>query len=158
MLRIRVIAIGDRMPAWVSSACAEYVKRVGQGCALEFVEVTASRRGKGGDISRVLRAEGERLLAAAAMGARIIALDRSGRRISTETLATKLRSWLAEGQPVDLLVGGPEGLAPACLDAAREVWSLSDLTLAHPVVRVVLAEQVYRAWSIARGLPYHRGS
>ena len=119
-------------------------------------EIPAGRRAKGADLKRIIEQEGARQLAAIPVGAHVIALDRGGRQRDTEQLAVELKKRLAGGQDLALFIGGPEGLAPACLKRADEVWSLSLLTLAHPLVRVVLAEQLYRAWSIVNNLPYHR--
>jgi 23S rRNA (pseudouridine1915-N3)-methyltransferase len=107
-------------------------------------------------VARVLRAEGERLLAAAPSGSRLIALDERGEFWSTAELADRLADWLREGRDLSLLVGGPEGLDAGCRDRAERLWSLSRLTLPHPLVRVVVAEQLYRAWSLLHHHPYHR--
>lgn len=155
-MQIHIIAIGERMPAWVEAAYGEYAKRLPHECRLTLREIPASKRTKGADLTRLTRDEGTRQLAAIPAGARIVALDREGRELDTRQLSERLDKQLAAGQDLALLVGGPEGLAPECLVAAHERWSLSKLTLAHPVVRVVLAEQLYRAWSILKNLPYHR--
>ena len=155
-MRIHIVAVGDRMPAWVETGYQEYAKRLPRECCLLLHEIPAGRRAKGADLKRIVEQEGARQLAAIPAGARVIALDRSGRQRDTEQLAVELKKRLAGGQDLALLVGGPEGLAPACLTRADGAWSLSLLTLAHPLVRVVLAEQLYRAWSIVNNLPYHR--
>lgn len=155
-MQIHIIAVGERMPAWVAEAYAEYARRLPREFRLELHEIPTGRRTKGADLARLTREEGERQLAAVPAGARVVALDRSGRELDTEALATRLEQQLAAGANLALLIGGPEGLAPACLAAAHERWSLSRLTFAHPVVRVVLAEQLYRAWSIISKHPYHR--
>ena len=155
-MQIHIIAIGDRMPAWVETGYQEYAKRLPRECRLVLHEVPAGRRTKGADLRRIIEQEGARQLDAVPAGARVVALDRAGKQLDTEALAAEIRKQMAGGGHLALLVGGPEGLAPACLESARERWALSKLTLAHPVVRVVLAEQLYRAWSIIRNLPYHR--
>jgi 23S rRNA (pseudouridine1915-N3)-methyltransferase len=155
-MQIHLIAIGDRMPAWVEAGYHEYAKRLPHECRLTLREIPAGRRTKGADLKRLIEQEGARQLAAIPAGCRVVALDRGGQQMDTEQLATELKMRLAGGQNLALLVGGPEGLAPGCLKRADDRWSLSALTLAHPVVRVVLAEQLYRAWSIVKGLPYHR--
>jgi 23S rRNA (pseudouridine1915-N3)-methyltransferase len=155
-MQIHIIAVGERMPAWVEEAYAEYARRLPREFRLHLREIPAGRRTKGADLARLTRAEGERQLAAVPAGSRIVALDRSGREFDTEALAAGLEHQRAAGQDLALLIGGPEGLAPACLAAAHERWSLSRLTFAHPVVRVVLAEQLFRAWSIISKHPYHR--
>lgn len=155
-MQIHLIAVGERMPVWVEAGYHEYAKRLPHECRLTLREIPAGRRTKGADLKRLIEQEGARQLAAIPARARVIALDRSGRQMDTEQLATELKKRLAGGQDLALLVGGPEGLAPGCLKRADDRWSLSALTLAHPVVRVVLAEQLYRAWSILNNLPYHR--
>ncbi|HEY5683048.1 MAG TPA: 23S rRNA (pseudouridine(1915)-N(3))-methyltransferase RlmH [Sulfuricaulis sp.] len=155
-MQIHIIAIGDRMPGWVEAGYTEYAKRLPRECRLVLHEIRANRRTKGADLQRLIAQEGARQLKAIPMGARVIALDRKGKMLDTENLAGELQKSLADGADMALLVGGPEGLAPECLKRAHARWALSCLTLAHPVVRVVLAEQLYRAWSIVRSLPYHR--
>lgn len=155
-MRIHVLAIGDRMPEWVEAGYAEYAKRLPRECRLVLHEIPAGKRGKNADLARLTAEEGERLMAAVPKGARVVALDRTGREHDTESLAESLRAQLGRGGDLALLVGGPEGLSDECLAAAAERWSLSRLTYAHPVVRVVLAEQLYRAWSIITQKPYHR--
>lgn len=155
-MKIHLLAIGDRMPEWVETGYAEYAKRLPRECRLVLHEIPAGKRGKNADLARLTADEGQRLLAAVPKGARVIALDRAGRELDTDGLAAALRTQLGRGSDLALLIGGPEGLSDECLAAADERWSLSRLTFAHPVVRVVLAEQLYRAWSIVKGLPYHR--
>jgi 23S rRNA (pseudouridine1915-N3)-methyltransferase len=155
-MQIHIIAVGERMPGWVTAAYAEYAKRLPHECRLVLHEIAAGKRTKGVDLARLARDEGTRQLAAVPAGCRIVALDREGRELVTAELAGRLERQMQAGGDLALLIGGPEGLAPECLAAAHERWSLSRLTLAHPVVRVVLAEQLYRAWSILRRLPYHR--
>ncbi len=155
-MKIHLIAIGERMPSWVEAGYEEYARRLPRECRLTLREIPAGRRAKGADLKRIIEQEGARQLAAIPAGSRVIALDRGGRQRDTEQLAVELKKRLAGGEDLALLIGGPEGLAPVCRQRADEVWSLSLLTLAHPLVRVVLAEQLYRAWSIVKGLPYHR--
>jgi len=144
------------MPAWVEQGYQEYAKRLPPECALALHEIPAGKRGKNADIARLTRQEGEKMAAAIPKGARVVALEVGGRAWSTEQLSARLDSWMGEGRDVALLVGGPEGLEPGLSAAADERWSLSPLTLPHPLVRIVLAEQLYRAWSILKGHPYHR--
>lgn len=155
-MKVRLFAIGEKMPAWVDSAWADYARRLGGAVSLELVEVPARRRGRGVDVARIRREEGERLLAAVPERSRIIALDVLGRRWSTAALAEAMGHWMQDGRDVALLVGGPDGLDSACLEAAELRWSLSELTFPHPLVRVIVAEQIYRAWSVIEGHPYHR--
>lgn len=144
------------MPAWVAQGYAEYARRLPADCALRLVEIPAGKRGKGADIVRITQQEGEKMLAAVPKWARVVALDVKGRPWSTEVLSRELDAWRHDGRDVALLVGGPEGLAPECVARAEQRWSLSNLTLPHPLVRIVVAEQLYRAWSILHNHPYHR--
>ncbi|MFP5440484.1 MAG: 23S rRNA (pseudouridine(1915)-N(3))-methyltransferase RlmH [Gammaproteobacteria bacterium] len=155
-MKVRLVAVGERMPAWVESAVGEYAKRLNGEIRLEVVEIAAGKRTKASDLDRIREQEGERMLAALAPDDRVIALDVGGKALSTEAMAAELNRSLPEGRNVALLVGGPEGLAQCALARARERWSLSALTLPHPLVRVLVAEQVYRCWSLLRGHPYHR--
>lgn len=144
------------MPHWVVEGYDEYARRMPGECSLQLLEIAPGQRGKGVDIQRTLRVEGERMLKAIPKNCRVLALDVRGGSWSTEQLSAKLKDWMADGRDLALLVGGPEGLAQSCLDRAEGRWSLSPLTMPHPLVRVVVAEQLYRAWSILRNHPYHR--
>lgn len=155
-MRIHLLAVGERPDDWVEQGYREFARRLPPECALRLTEVPAGRRSKNADIARLVEREGERLLAAVPAGALAIALDVRGVSWSTAQLAGRLAQWLQDGRDVALLVGGPDGLAPACLERAELRWSLSPLTLPHALVRVIVAEQIYRAWSICRGHPYHR--
>jgi 23S rRNA (pseudouridine1915-N3)-methyltransferase len=155
-LRIHIIAVGERMPAWVDAAFRDYAGRLRGACRVTLTEIAAGKRGKAADLRQIAADEGARLLAAVPAGCRLIALDREGRAPSSTELAEALGDWLAGGRDAALLIGGPEGLAPDCLARADAVWSLSRLTLPHALVRVVVAEQLFRAWSILNRLPYHR--
>ena len=155
-MNIDLIAVGDKMPRWVQEGYHEYAKRMPAECALRLVEIAPDKRGKNADIVRIMRNETTRLLAAVPKRAAVITLEVSGKPWSTEQLAGRLRTWLHSGQDLALLVGGPDGLADEACQVATECWSLSPLTLPHPLVRIVLAEQLYRAWSLLRGHPYHR--
>jgi 23S rRNA (pseudouridine1915-N3)-methyltransferase len=145
------------MPAWVDTGYREYAKRLPPECRLDLVEIDPGHRGKGASPDVARRIEGERMLAQLPKGAQVVALDVRGRSWSTEELARQLAAWMADGRDLALLVGGPEGLAEPCVERADLRWSLSPLTFPHPLVRVILAEQIYRAWSLLRGHPYHRG-
>lgn len=155
-MHLHLVAVGTRMPQWIAAGFHEYARRLRPPWRLALHEVPAPRRTKGADLARLAREEGARLLAAVPAGSRVVALDRRGQALSTEELAARLRALAAHGTPLALLVGGPEGLAPDCLARADETWSLSRLTLAHGLVRVLVAEQLYRAYSLIEGLPYHR--
>ena len=155
-MQIHLIAVGEKMPRWVHEGYSEYAKRLPAECALRLVEIPAGRRGKNTDIARTVDDESKRILAAVPKSATVVALEVGGRSWSTEQLARQLGDWMGRGQDLALLVGGPDGLGEAARQAAGQHWSLSPLTLPHPLVRVVLAEQLYRAWSILRHHPYHR--
>ncbi len=144
------------MPPWVASGFREYAERLPRELHLELHEVPGGERGRGAQPDRPRAVEGERLLRAVPRGARVIALDGGGRALTTRGLADALGAWFQDGRDTALLVGGAEGLDPACLEAAESRWSLSGLTLPHMLVRVVVAEQLYRAWAIRAGHPYHR--
>lgn len=156
MLKLHLVAVGERMPHWVAEGFAEYQKRIRGRMTLSLVEVPAVKRGRHADLARLVAEEERRLAAAVPANCRLIALDRQGRQLSTMDIVRRLEDWLGNGEQAALVVGGPEGLSGDFLGKADECWSLSALTLAHPVVRVVLAEQFYRCWSILEGLPYHR--
>lgn len=155
-MRVRLIAVGTKMPSWVDAGYNEYAKRLPLDCKVECCEIPLGKRTKGSDLKRAQKKEGEQMLAAIASSDKVIALDLTGKPWSTEQLADQLSSWRLGGQNVALLVGGPEGLAPECLARAEQKWCLSPLTLPHPLVRVLVAEQLYRAWSILQNHPYHR--
>jgi 23S rRNA (pseudouridine1915-N3)-methyltransferase len=155
-MQIHLIAVGDKMPRWVVEGYNEYAKRLPFECALRLTEIAGGKRGKNADIARIMRDESERLVAAVPKGAAVVALEVGGKSWSTAQLAHKLDGWMNNGRDLALLVGGPDGLGDEARAVATELWSLSPLTLPHPLVRVVLAEQLYRAWSILRNHPYHR--
>ena len=155
-MKIYLIAVGTKMPNWVTSGFEEYQKRFPHDNALELIEIPAQHRGKNADIARIIQKEGEALLAAVPRGARIVTLDIPGKIYTTEELASVMKEWRMSGQNIALLVGGPEGLSEECKKAADQCWSLSKLTLPHPLVRIIVAESLYRAWSLTANLPYHR--
>lgn len=153
---LRVAAIGQRMPQWVVTAWREYARRFPGNLELELRELPMLRRGKNPDIARLCEREGEALVAAVPAGAIPVALDIGGRQWSTAELARNLEDWMGQGRDVCFMIGGPDGLSHACLERAERSWSLGPLTLPHPLVRVIVAEQLYRAWSIVSNHPYHR--
>ena len=155
-MKLQLVAVGTKMPAWVTTGFQEYQRRFPRDLPLELIEISAGKRSKNADIERILQREGEQMLAAVSKSARLVTLDIPGRPWTTPQLATELTRWQLDGRDVAILIGGPEGLAPACKAAAEQSWSLSPLTLPHPLVRVVAAESLYRAWSINNNHPYHR--
>jgi len=152
---MRLVAAGTRMPAWVDAGVADYADRLRGDYRLELVEIALGRRGSG-NVARAIEAEGERMLAAAGPRAALVALQVGGRALSTEQLARWLGDRARLGEPLAFCIGGPDGLAPTVDARACLRWSLSPLTLPHGLARVVVAEALYRAVTVIRGLPYHR--
>ena len=132
-MKIQLIAVGTKMPDWVKTGFEEYQRRFPKDMPFELVEIPAGKRGKNADT-----------------------LDIPGKPWTTAQLAQQLEGWKNDGRDVCLLIGGPEGLSPECKAAAEQSWSISALTLPHPLVRVVVAESLYRAWSLSTNHPYHR--
>ncbi|MDR5867076.1 23S rRNA (pseudouridine(1915)-N(3))-methyltransferase RlmH [Halomonas koreensis] len=155
-MRVRLLAVGTRMPDWVTRGVEEYRKRLPRDFALELEEIAPGPRGKNADTRRAVSQEAERIRARLKGDERLVALEVGGKAWSTEQLARQAEDWRLEGRDVALLVGGPDGLDPALSAAADQRWSLSPLTLPHPLVRILLAEQLYRAWTLMVGHPYHR--
>ena len=155
-MRIRLIAVGGNMPRWVEMGWQEYVKRLPPEITLELVEIPLSTRGKNADVQRLIRQEGAAMLAKVQPGERVVTLEVEGKPWSTEQLAEQLDAWRLDARTVNLMVGGPEGLAPEVCAKSEQRWSLSPLTLPHPLVRVLLGEQIYRAWTVLAGHPYHK--
>lgn len=153
---IRLLAIGNKMPEWVEAGFGEYAKRFASPFSLELIEIPAEKRLNQANIDNITQREGEKLLKAIKAGNRIISLDVKGVMWSTEELASKLKEWQRDSRGIDLLIGGPDGLSNDVIKKSELRWSLSPLTLPHPLVRIVLAEQLYRAQTILQGHPYHR--
>ncbi len=154
-MRIRLLVVAGRPPAWAEAAFAEYAKRLPPALKLEAPRLPLAR-GHARDPARAIAEEGRRLLDAVGANEIVVALDERGEPWSTAELARQLKTWQAAGRDVAFLIGGPDGLAPACRERADSVWSLSALTLPHALVRVMLVEQIYRAVSLNAGHPYHR--
>lgn len=154
-MRLRILAVGARQPAWVDTATQEYLRRIRPPWRLELVALEAATRGTRGAADAVRR-EGERVLDALRDRERVVLLDETGKTLATRDLATRLESLAVETPDVALLIGGPDGHAPAVRTRAAETWSLSKLTLPHGLARVLLVEQLYRAQSLLLGHPYHR--
>ena len=153
---IDLICIGHKMPAYVEMGFKEYAKRLPTLCRLNLIEIPLRKRSKNVDLARLQRQEGEQMLAAIPKGAYVIALDERGKMWNSPQLSKQLGLWMQDYSKVALLVGGPEGLSDDCLQRAQQHWSLSALTLPHQLVRIVVAEQLYRAWSLLNNHPYHR--
>jgi len=155
-MQINLISVGNKMPSWVQQGYDEYAKRMPKECGLVLKEVMPGKRGKNSDVARIVREEGERMIQAVPSKTHIVTLDIPGKSWTTPELSVAMKRWMESGQNVALMIGGPEGLADSVKDLARESWSLSKLTFPHPVVRILVAEQLYRAWSILNNHPYHR--
>ncbi len=156
-MHIDLICIGKKMPAWVETGFNDYSKRLPASCRLNLIEIPLRKRTKNADLLRLQDKECEQMLSKVARGAYVIALDEGGRSWNSLQLADQLAHWMQTYSTVALLVGSPEGLAKPCLQKAQQHWSLSPLTLPHPLVRIIVAEQLYRAWSLLNNHPYHRG-
>jgi 23S rRNA (pseudouridine1915-N3)-methyltransferase len=154
-VRLLVVAVGDRMPAWVDEATAEYAKRMPRHLRVEWVLIRPEKR-SGRSPEQCMAAEAERILSALPAGTRKVALDERGRDLRSADLARLLERWQLDGRDTALLIGGPDGLAPELKSGTDEQIRLSSLTLPHALVRVLLAEQLYRAASILDNHPYHR--
>lgn len=155
-MQLLVAAVGQRMPGWVNEAWTGYSRRMPSNLSLSLREIALSRRGKNADTRRLRVIESQALYDAMPARARIIALDVQGQGWSTEKLAENLEDWMGDGRDVGFMIGGPDGISTDILKKADTRWSLGPLTLPHPLVRVVLAEQLYRAWTITQNHPYHR--
>lgn len=155
-MKLLIAAVGHRMPAWVDDGFAEYAKRMPRESPLELLAVKAEPRNSGKPVEALMAAEAERLRAALPNQCRRVALDEHGEDITTDKLAKRLASWAREGNDVAFLIGGPDGLDASIKKSAHETLRLSSLTLPHGMVRVILAEALYRATSLLKGHPYHR--
>ena len=155
-MKLRILAVGSKMPAWVEEGCREYSKRMPRELRIDIQEFPLAQRGKSASADKAKTQESEALLKAIGEKEMVIALDVRGKSLSTEQLAEQLQGWQMNGRDICLLIGGPDGMTSACLQRADLRWSLSDLTLPHPLVRIVLMEQLYRAWTINNNHPYHR--
>ncbi|WP_251358330.1 23S rRNA (pseudouridine(1915)-N(3))-methyltransferase RlmH [Kangiella sp. TOML190] len=155
-MQLRLITVGQKMPAWVEAGYHEYAKRFPRDFKLELVEVTAAKRSKNSDLEKIKQQEGKAILDKISSSDWVVALDVLGKSWSTPDLAKQIEHWQQHHPSIVLLVGGPEGLSSECLQRANQKWSLSALTFPHPLVRVVIAESLYRAWSVTVNHPYHR--
>lgn len=153
---IHFITVGQKMPKWVQEGYAEYAKRLPKSCALNLIELPMAQRGKSGSADKYKAEEAKKIMAAIPKGAQLIVLDEHGQQVTTKGLADKLEDWLGSGQDVALVVGGPDGLEQSLIQQATWKWGLSKLTMPHPMVRILVAEQIYRAYSVINNHPYHR--
>lgn len=155
-MRIELISVGRKLPDWAEEGTCSYLKRLPVGCPVRLTGIPAAPRGKNADIDRARAMEAERIERAIPAGARTILFDERGRDRDTRAWAAAMGDWLLEGRDVALIIGGPDGVDRSLGQRADEIWRLSALTLPHPLVRVLVAEQLYRAWSLYRNHPYHR--
>jgi 23S rRNA (pseudouridine1915-N3)-methyltransferase len=154
-MKLKLLAVGTRMPNWVDFGYNEYAKRMPPELKVELVEIPINVKGRS-PTNREIENQGQALLKNIQPQDFVVALDVLGKSKSTETLASQLANWQMNGQNICLLIGGPDGLSADCLSRANMKWSLSDLTLPHPIVRILVMEQLYRAWTINNNHPYHR--
>jgi 23S rRNA (pseudouridine1915-N3)-methyltransferase len=155
-MKCRLIAVGTRLPSWVNEGFREYQKRLRAPLVLDLVEIPMPKRRAGEDPQRAIAREGESMLAVLGREDYVVALEVDAQSMTTEEVSAWLVARLRDARPLALLIGGPDGLSDACLARANQRWSLSPLTLPHGLVRVMLAEQLYRAMSLRAGHPYHR--
>ena len=155
-MKIKLIAVGTKMPGWVETAFKNYAQRLPRDCSLELIEISAAKRTRNHLADKWMEKEGEQILRSIDSSDWVVALDVEGQSWTTAKLAEQITKWQSMGSNIALLVGGPDGLSPECLKRANQRWSLSALTFPHPMVRVVLSEAIYRAWSVTVNHPYHR--
>ncbi|WLD59001.1 23S rRNA (pseudouridine(1915)-N(3))-methyltransferase RlmH [Salinispirillum sp. LH 10-3-1] len=154
-MKLRIHSVAGKMPAWVQAGVDEYVKRLPRELAPEWVDLPLAKRARNVKTLDVVAQETDRLLRSVRED-HVVLLDISGKNWSTEELAESMTSWQREGRDVSLVVGGPDGVDDRLRQRAQQRWSLSRLTLPHPLVRVLLAEQLYRGWTVQQGHPYHK--
>lgn len=155
-MKLLIVAVGHKMPDWIAAGCQEYTKRMPREASIQIIEIKPEPRSGGKTREQLTAAEAGRIEAALPNGCRIIALDERGDDLTTVKLSQQLDKWLGDGRDVALLIGGADGLATSLKDRADGMIRLSSLTLPHAVARLLLCEQLYRAWSLLKGHPYHR--
>ena len=159
MPEIRIICLGTKLPQWVNVAVDNYTARIPKAqFEINLLEIPLIKRTRSSNIKNVLEKESQKVLAAVPPHFLHISLERTGKKISSEMLSVQMRDWQNNAQSVAISIGGPEGFPNSHIQKCQQLWSLSDLTMAHPIARVVIAEQLYRGWSIITGHPYHRGN
>jgi 23S rRNA (pseudouridine1915-N3)-methyltransferase len=154
-VKLRIISVGHKMPDWVEKACTEYMKRMPREASVDIIEIKPDKRASGKNSSVVQEAEAARILEAVGRDL-LVVLDERGQEVTTHQLAQRMETWLSSGRDIALVIGGADGLDPTLKQKADWLWSLSKLTLPHGMVRVVLTEQLYRAWTVIQNHPYHR--
>lgn len=155
-MHIRLIAVGDRQPGWVDEAFDSYTTRFPREWRFRLDAIPTARRNKNDKSMKARDQEGRMILEKINTDEQVILLDEKGRQFTSKVLAERLRGWQNDGRDLCFVIGGPDGISPSCRDRANAAWSLSDLTLPHGLARVLFAEQMYRAWSLQSGHPYHR--
>ena len=155
-MHIRLLAVGDRQPAWVDDAFSIYAGRLPRDWMFRLDEIATARRSRNDRNQQAKQAEGQRILEKLSSNEQLVLLDERGRQLSSRSLARKLAAWQNDGRDLCMVIGGPDGVSDAVRKRADFTWSLSELTLPHGLARVLLAEQLYRAWSLQSGHPYHR--
>ncbi len=155
-MNIELLAAGTKPPDWIDTGFGEYQKRLSGHWPLDVREIAVAKRSKNQSLERLKQEEGDRMLLAVKPGAKLVALDRTGSIWSTQELAERVERWSMSASHLQIMIGGPDGLAEQCTERASEIWSLSALTFPHFLVRVIVAEQLYRAWSIQNNHPYHK--
>jgi 23S rRNA (pseudouridine1915-N3)-methyltransferase len=155
-VKINLIAIGNKMPHWVDIASNDFIKRLPAEIKINPILLPLIKRGKNPDIPRIIRDESRKLLIAVPKDSLLVVLDVLGKPVTTMNFSSMLDTWMQQGQDISIVIGGPDGVSNELLSQARQKISLSTLTFPHPLVRVILLEQIYRAWSILNNHPYHR--
>lgn len=155
-MHIRLLAVGDRQPSWVDSAFGIYSERFPREWKFRLDTIATVRRKKNDKSRQARTAEGEQILARLGTTEQVVLLDERGKHLTSQLFAAKLTDWQADGRDLCFIIGGPDGVSDECRQRANFTWSLSQLTLPHGMVRVLFAEQMYRAWSLQTGHPYHR--
>ena len=156
-MHIRLLAVGDRQPSWVDDAFGIYTGRFPRAWKFRLDVISTARRNKNDRSRQAMESEGEKILGKLGLDEQVVLLDERGKHLSSKALTGKLADWQADGRELCFVIGGPDGVPDACRQRADFTWSLSPLTLPHGLARVLFAEQLYRAWSLLSGHPYHRG-
>lgn len=155
-MKVDILAVGKSMPDWVNAGVKEYLQRFPSQLKLDLIEVVPAKRSKNGSPDAYKREEASNILSKIPTDNFVIALEVTGKAFDTPQLAKQLQGWMGLGKNVSLIIGGPDGLEQTCIQRADLLWSLSPLTFPHPLVRIILVEQLYRAWSLLNHHPYHR--
>ena len=155
-MHIRLLAVGDRQPSWVDEACSKYTERYPREWKFRLDVIPTVRRNKNDKSRQAMEAEGELILAKLGSDEQVVLLDERGKQLSSKSLASRLSEWQTDARDLCFIIGGPDGVSGQVRQRANMMWSLSQLTLPHGMARALLSEQLYRAWSLQTGHPYHR--